>query len=86
MQIASWMTTLTGAMGLPRIPRNASLPGCGELWFVPFYFRFFQSVTGTTVALFNAFSFPGNALVCASVLWFYGWEYFGCWTIQLPDP
>mmetsp|Transcript_6163 Transcript_6163/g.9043 ORF Transcript_6163/g.9043 Transcript_6163/m.9043 type:complete len:548 (+) Transcript_6163:17-1660(+) len=73
MQIASWMMTLTGAMGLPRIPRSAPQSRRLLFWsavkvnlFLSIYVS--SNLTGLPVAFLDAFSFPGNALVVTSGL------------------
>mmetsp|Transcript_7312 Transcript_7312/g.11561 ORF Transcript_7312/g.11561 Transcript_7312/m.11561 type:complete len:310 (-) Transcript_7312:883-1812(-) len=79
MQLASWLMTLTGALGVLRIPPRS--PPCRRLLFqssavcglfISVYTS--SSLTGTPQALFDAFSFPWNVIILGLSLW--NWSFF----------
>jgi len=71
MQASSWLMTITGLMGVLRIPPRA--PPCRRILFqTAALLGLFLSVyvssnlTGTPQGMFNAFSFPWNIILVAS--------------------
>ena len=73
MQVSSWLMSITGLMGVLRIPPRA--PPCRRIFFqtaalTGLFFSVYVSsnLTGTPQAMFNAFSFPWNIIVAASYL------------------
>ena len=73
MQASSWLLTITGLLGVLRIPPRA--PPCRRILFQTasllglFYSVYVSSnLTGTPQGMFNAFSFPWNIILVASYL------------------